>query len=233
MTARARAPTVGPVNVAASVPATAARLGTKIALRLDDHGLSYRRLEAGSARVAALLRGHGIAPGERVALMVPNVPEVAVVFYGILRAGAVVVALDPSLGESDVAAALADVRLLFAWHAVAETAEAGARRAATPCLFVTPGELGRLLRGLPAQRAVRERDDADLALILDGSGRGLTHGELAAAAAAVVREQALTENDVALCSEPLFRGAEQIGRLHATVCVGGSLSLEAAPMARA
>jgi long-chain acyl-CoA synthetase len=131
--------------------------------------------------VAALLLRRAIAPGDRVAVMVPNVPELAIVCYGVLRAGAVVVVVDPSLAEGDLVLALAGVRLLFAWHAVAEIAEAAAGRAATPCLFVTPGELGRLLRGVPAMRDVHERDDADPAVVLDGGAR-LTHVELAAAA---------------------------------------------------
>jgi long-chain acyl-CoA synthetase len=180
MTGAVPGPTVTAVNVAASVPAVASRLGTQIALRLGDSAVSYRALDSASARVAALLSGRGIAAGDRVAVMVPNVTELAIVCYGVLRAGAVVVVLDPSLPEGDVVLALAGVRLLFAWHAVAEIAEAGARRAGTPCLFVTPGELGRLLRGVPATRDVHERHDADPAVILDGGAR-LTHGELAAA----------------------------------------------------
>jgi long-chain acyl-CoA synthetase len=204
MTAAARGHTVRRVNVAASVPAAAAHVGTKIAGRL---GVSYRALDTSSARVAGLLSTRGIEPGDRVAVMVPNVPELAIVCYGVLRAGAVVVVLDSSLAEREVALRLGDVGLLFAWHAVAEAAEAAARRAATPCLFVTPGQLGRLLRGIPAMREVRERDDADPAIILDGAGgRRLTHGELSAA----VREQGVT----------------------ALLCARG-LSLEGSPTARA
>ena len=54
--------------------------------------VSYAELDAASRRVAGLLREHGVAPGDRVAIMLPNVPEFASAYYGALRYGAIVAA---------------------------------------------------------------------------------------------------------------------------------------------
>ena len=43
-------------------------------------------LEEGSARIAGFLRSRGVEPGDRVGIMLPNVPYFPVVYYGILRA---------------------------------------------------------------------------------------------------------------------------------------------------
>ena len=47
-------------------------------------------------------------PGDRVGLMMPNVPEFAMAYYGILRAGAVVVPMNTLLKEREVAFYLSD-----------------------------------------------------------------------------------------------------------------------------
>jgi long-chain acyl-CoA synthetase len=174
MNARAAGPTVRAVNLAADLAATAARIGGKTALRHGDAAMSYRALDASSARLAALLAGRGVAPGDRVGVLLPDVPALAVVVYGVLRAGAVVVLLE----AADLAtwAAIGDASLLVAWHALAERAEDAAARAGIGCLFVTPGEFERLLRSFPADHVVRERRDADVAVVWRGGA--LTHGEL-------------------------------------------------------
>ena len=62
--------------------------------------------------------------------MLPNLPEFAVVYYGVLRAGGVVVPMNPLLKAREVAYYLGDsgARLLFAWHGFADEATAGAAR---------------------------------------------------------------------------------------------------------
>jgi acyl-CoA synthetase (AMP-forming)/AMP-acid ligase II len=52
--------------------------------------LTYGELEDRSARLAGLLREKGIEVGDRVGVMLPNVPDFPVAYYGVLRAGAIV-----------------------------------------------------------------------------------------------------------------------------------------------
>jgi long-chain acyl-CoA synthetase len=77
------------------------------AVRDGDHVLSYADLERSASQLASLIRAHGIRPGDRVAVMLPNVPAFPIIFYGALAAGAVVVPMNPLLKGREVAHCLA------------------------------------------------------------------------------------------------------------------------------
>ena len=90
----------------------------RAAVRLDDLVLTYEELDERSAQVAGLLAAHGVEPGDRVGLLLPNVPQFPMLYYGVLRAGAVVVPMNPLLKAREIEYYLEDsgARLLFAWH---------------------------------------------------------------------------------------------------------------------
>ena len=113
---------------------TAAEHGDRIAFKLDDVELTYAALTAASARVAGLLKEKGVEPGDRVGLMLPNVPYFPAIYYGILRAGAIVVPMNVLLKEREVAYYLGDsgAKLLFAWHGFARGGRGGRRRRRAP-----------------------------------------------------------------------------------------------------
>ena len=112
------------MNLADNLVRSAGRYPDRPAVRLDGTVLSYAELDERTARAAGLLHEHGVRPGDRVAVMLPNVPEFAVVYYAILRAGAVVVPMNPLLKEREVAYYLGDSQaaLIFAWHTCADQA---------------------------------------------------------------------------------------------------------------
>lgn len=58
--------------------------------------LNYRQLEKESSRFAAGLHKLGVGKGDRVAIMLPNIPQNVVAFFGILKLGAVVVNTNPT-----------------------------------------------------------------------------------------------------------------------------------------
>jgi long-chain acyl-CoA synthetase len=72
--------------------------------------------------------------------MLPNVAEFAVVYYGVLRAGCVVVPMNPLLRVREVAYYLSDSggRLIFAWHGFAGEARNGAKRADAEAVVAIP-----------------------------------------------------------------------------------------------
>jgi long-chain acyl-CoA synthetase len=115
-------------NLARILAETAEQSGDKTAFKLDDVELSYSMLDEGSSRVAALLKSKGLEPGDRVGLMLPNVPYFPAIYYGILRAGGVVVPMNVLLKGREVGFYLEDpgAKLLFAWGDFGEAAEAGA-----------------------------------------------------------------------------------------------------------
>ncbi|MEU2073397.1 long-chain fatty acid--CoA ligase [Streptomyces sp. NPDC013489] len=78
------------------------------AVVLGTTRLTYAQIDAAANQVANLLVDRGIWPGDKVALSCPNVPWFPIVYYGILKAGAVVVPLNVLLKGREVAYHLAD-----------------------------------------------------------------------------------------------------------------------------
>src|SRR5215216_5737720 len=114
-------------NLARILTDTAAKHGDRTAFKLDDVELTYALLDDSSARVAALLTSKGVQPGDRVGLMLPNVPYFPAIYYGILRAGGTVVPMNVLLKGREVTYYLKDsgAKLVFAWYGFAEAAEEG------------------------------------------------------------------------------------------------------------
>src|SRR5688500_14850639 len=95
-------------NLARMLIDTAAEHGDRPALKLDDLVLPYAGLEGGSRHIAGLLAHKGVGPGDRVGLMLPNVPHFPFLFYGALRLGAIVVPMNPLLKDREVGFHLGD-----------------------------------------------------------------------------------------------------------------------------
>jgi long-chain acyl-CoA synthetase len=70
--------------------------------------VTYDELRARSRAVAARLAASGVKPGDRVVLSAKNRPEWAIAYFGILRAGAVAVPIDPALDDDARTNLLAD-----------------------------------------------------------------------------------------------------------------------------
>jgi long-chain acyl-CoA synthetase len=90
-------------NVARLMTDAAAAHGDRPAYKLDDAVLPWSAVDEASARLAGLLRARGLAPGDRVGIMLPNVPYFPVAYYGVLRAGGVVVPINVLLKGCEVA----------------------------------------------------------------------------------------------------------------------------------
>jgi acyl-CoA synthetase (AMP-forming)/AMP-acid ligase II len=71
------------MNLAANLTATAERHGARTALALGATELTYEQLDTSSARVAGMLLARGLRPGDRVGVMLGNVPEFAMAYYGV------------------------------------------------------------------------------------------------------------------------------------------------------
>jgi long-chain acyl-CoA synthetase len=160
------------MNLASVLTDSAQRDPDHVALRLDDMEVSYGLLDEGSARLAAVLADRGLEPGDRVGIMLPNVPYFGVCYYGVLRSGCVVVPMNVLLKRREVAFYLGDsgAKLMFGWEGFADDAKAGAEEAGAECIVVTPGEFEELLAGVEPQRDVVDRDPDDTAVILYTSG---------------------------------------------------------------
>ncbi len=221
-------------NLAGNLIASARRNPDKTALKMDGVELSYAALDEASARAASLLRARGVQPGDRVGLMLPNVPYFAIAYYGILRAGGVVVPMNVLFKGREVGFILGDsgARVLLAWHDFAEGAEAGADEAGAEALIVRPGEFEHLLTGVEPFDEVVERDGSDTAVILYTSGttgtpKGaqLTHSNLGRNAEISIALFSFDEETVVLGSLPLFHSFGQTCTLNAGIKAGATITL--------
>ena len=86
------------------VLAAAEGLGDKPALIDGPSGrtLTYAQLSGAVRSLAGGLVAHGLAKGDVVGLMAPNLPEFAVVFHGVAMAGGVVTTINPAYTEREV-----------------------------------------------------------------------------------------------------------------------------------
>ena len=118
------------VNLAHWVPRPRSRTPDAVAVRQGDVDLTYAELDAASARVRhACSTEQGSQPGDRVALITPNVVAFPVAYYAILRLGAVVVPMNPLLKAGEVAYTWNDcgVRVAVVFALFAEEARQGRR----------------------------------------------------------------------------------------------------------
>jgi long-chain acyl-CoA synthetase len=221
-------------NLALNLTSSAQRYPDGAALRIEDVVITYAELDEATARVAGLLRERGLEPGDRVGIMLPNVPQFAFAYYGVLRAGGVVVPMNVLLKQREVEFYLGDpeAKVIFAWHEFAEAAEQGAAAAGADCILVEPVSFGRLLGGAEPFEEVVGRAAEDTAVILYTSGttgkpKGaeLTHSNLAINADVSKALFSLDHDDVILGALPLFHAFGQTCGLNTAVSAGASLTL--------
>ncbi len=223
------------MNLADSLARTAADHPDRVAIRLGEDTLTYRDLDDASARVAGLLGARNVGPGDPVGLMLPNVPQFAVVYFGVLRAGGVVVPMNPLLKAREVAYYLGDsgASVIFAWHGAASEVEVGAKEADAEAIVVDPATFGdRLATAVPAPQVV-DRAGADTAVILYTSGttghpKGaeLTHDNLIKNAEVTGRDLLqIGPDDVIFGGLPLFHSFGQTCTLNTAVAAGATLTV--------
>ncbi len=80
------------------------RFGEKICTIYQGQSLTYNAINTNSYRLAVWLLAQGLESGDRVGIFLPNSPEFVIAYYGILKAGGVVMALNPAYTPSEVKA---------------------------------------------------------------------------------------------------------------------------------
>lgn len=227
------------LNVAEFVEYAAEVAPDKTGLVCEDLRMTYAELASAANRVANALDGLGVRPGERVLLMLPNVPQFPVIYYGILKAGAVAVPINPVLREREIARRMHDsgARALFVWHQVLEE-PAKARGQCPECehlvvvepdLQPNPSAEGlsfvQLLMAAGAEHDMAQTNPEDTAVLLYTSagpgllsGAELTHFNLFQNAT-TIKEHVLDyrPNDVCLAALPLYHSFGQTTMLNAAV----------------
>jgi long-chain acyl-CoA synthetase len=223
------------LNLASIVTETAGRVPESPAIRLGEHELSFAALDELSGRLAALLLDKGLEPGDRVGLMLPNVPQFPIAYYGVLRAGGVVVPMNVLLKRREIAFYLEDsgAKLLLAWHGFATEAEGGAEDAGVELIEVEPQSFGALLAEHEPVPGLADTAEEDTAVILYTSGttgkpKGAELTHLNLLRNAEIAGQTMTEvreGDVVLGSLPLFHSFGQTVSMNGSLRQGACLTL--------
>jgi long-chain acyl-CoA synthetase len=235
------------LNLAVLLEESAKAHPTKPALVLGEHTLSYAELLGASRKFANALEGLGIRPGEKVALMLPNVPQFAIAYFGALSLGAAVVPLNVLFKSGEVEYHLrdSDAAALVVWEGFLEEAAKGFGRVeACRELIVAEAPGGGQARkgthgfnALLAQSAVERElavtnpDDTAVILYTSGTtgrpkGAELTHFNLFYNAAySADRLMDITPEDVTLAVLPLFHVFGQTCVMNATLYKGATVAL--------
>jgi long-chain acyl-CoA synthetase len=226
------------LNLGTILQASTAIHPAKPVLKLNDFSMTYAELDRAARGVATGLRERGIAPGDRVALLIPNVPEFTIAYFGILYAGATVVPINVLAAAPEVTYFIEDsgAKLLVVHSLFAEPGRKGAEDAGIPCLLAS-GE-GDTLATMAAAEAIAEvtpTEATQTAVILYTSGttgkpKGaeLTHSNLFLNCAFVVPRLMPFENRddlMAMATLPLFHSFGQTCIQNATIAAGGTFTL--------
>jgi len=220
-------------NLATIVGTSAHNNPAGVAIKMDDIEITFGALEVLSAKVAALLASRGIKPGDRVALISPNLPQMPPIYYGILRYGAIVVPLNPLLKSREVAYHLLDsgAVLAFAWEGVMGEVAAGAADTGTAIIPIDAAFMS-LLAPLepPSEVASAGKDDTAVILYTSGTtgkpkGAELTHENLRSNAEVSVSLFSSRNGDVIFGGLPFFHIFGQTCALNSAVLAGATVTI--------
>ena len=227
------------LTLAAILAESAMRYPDRDAVVLGSERTSYGVLWEQTRRNAAVLREAGVEPGDRIALLMPNVPDFPRVYYAILSLGAVVVPVHALLVAREIGFVLTDSRstLLIAAAPLLTQGIPAAEQAGIRLLAVLGGD-GVERLDLLAERAEPivsyvERRSEDEAVILYTSGttgtpKGAVLTQLNMTMNAVMFStsvMSLSPDDVILGCLPLFHSFGQTCAMNAGFFAGSTLVL--------
>jgi acyl-CoA synthetase (AMP-forming)/AMP-acid ligase II len=231
-----------PFRSVADVPHLMAReRGAKVALHHSGGALTYADLDERARRLAGYLASRGVGRGERVAILLPNLPEVALAYFGAIAAGAVAVPVNYRLSPPEVAYVLRDsgasalVTTRLQLEKLAGQPEA---RAAATRLVVDGEAEGAIPFAAALEAAPRPEPEpaspGEVSTLLYTSGTtGFPKGAMISHANTLFnalncrRVLGYREDDVGLVSLPMFHVTALHTQLVAFLAVGAAMVIQA------
>ncbi|MEE2061683.1 class I adenylate-forming enzyme family protein [Rhodococcus artemisiae] len=208
--------------------------GEQNAIIVAGEALTYRELQDWSGRIARMIVARGIKPGQRVGVLGPNSLMWPVVALGVLKAGAVLIPLNPRFKPAELRKLVDDAGavLVIAPEEFAETVEA-ARQLGEPYETVVFAELAGLRDGGPENFRIDLSPDDPTALLFTSGSTGLSKGVVCTNRTLlnIVFEATLTEEgfrpgSTSLLVLPLVFTPGLVWGLVMTTVLGGTLIIE-------
>jgi long-chain acyl-CoA synthetase len=227
------------LNLSVLLESTARAHPGRAAVVCGEQTVSYAELDQKARQVAEAVRARGVRTGDRVVLICPNLPAFPIVYFGLLKAGAVVVPLNPLLKERELEFVFGDCGAVavFAWEGsdqlpVLDNARRAA--AATPTVrHVIPlGDLEEFLAPHPGQADTAPTGAEDPAVIIYTSGttgtpKGATLSHVSLLLNARMKELLIPQHDhdIALVALPLYHIFGQTSVMNGNIHSGATLVL--------
>lgn len=203
----------------------------------DGVTLAYGELAEAVELLAGRLAALGIGRGDRVAVALPNGPEIVQLILAVTALGAAAAPLNPAYTAEEYRFYLADLvpRLLLLPAGDLEAARAAATAASLQVAEVVPGDGGSvgLLSGgriVAPEGAYVRGEPEDVAILLHTSGTTsrpkqvpLLQRNLVASARSMTRHYGLTPEDVSYVAMPLFHVHGLVASTFAALLAGGSI----------
>jgi acyl-CoA synthetase (AMP-forming)/AMP-acid ligase II len=202
----------------------------------DRLSLSHEDMASVVSELAGRLRSAGVERGDRVAIVLPNGPEIVLCLFAIALLGAVAAPLNPEYTEAEYRFYLTDLAPRFV---IAGSEAPAALRAALDDLPVIEATAARpdarptLLRDgreLPPASSFERGQPDDPALLLHTSGTTsrpkqvpLLQRNLTAQATSIAAHYALADGDVSFCAMPLFHVHGLVASTLAQLSAGGTV----------
>lgn len=208
----------------------------KTALQFEGRRVTYAELEREVRSVAAWLSEHGVSPGDRVAYLGPNCPELVELLFACARLGAIFVPLNARMpsGELRVFVELTRPRLLVAERELRRVALDSARHLGPDRVkaFDIGGALADSTRAASRVPASSGTGAATPVLILFTSGttgrpKGatFTHENLAFNALNAITAFGLTAADEILTAVPMFHSGGLFIHTMPGLCAGATITI--------
>ena len=212
--------------------------------RFGGNPTSYRELDEQSGRLAAGLQAAGLAPGQAVAVQLPNLPQFLIAYFGALKAGLVVLPLNPLLMAPELEYHLGDsaAALLVGFEGMHAEAVKACETTGVPLYLVStgPGPLpdgtrpfSDLFAATPLDEpggVPRAPDDTAVLVYTSGTtgrpkGAELTHFQLYMNSTIAGGLFGVRSNDVVLAVLPFFHVFGLSSVINVFVRYGGCLSI--------
>jgi len=202
----------------------------------NGHVWTYRDTMSLAARMSAVLRDHGVQPGDRVAVKVQKSPEAVALALACVHAGGAIVPLNPDYTAAEVAYFIgdADPAVLVGDPVEADVLAAIANPAGITFLTLGADGAGSLSEFARAASEVapepRGADDLAALMYTSGTtgrskGAELTHDNLLSNARALASEWRFTEDDILLHALPIFHTHGLFVAVNVSLVAGAAMVL--------